>query len=841
MFGRSYWTYSNIDDVKVEELAEKLNISKATAKILLNRGLEDIDRASKFIRASLEDLYDPFLLKDMDKAVERIGSAIDKGQGIWIYGDYDVDGVSSTSILVKYFRSIGYPANYYIPNRIEEGYGINPDAIQEIHNKGGGLIITVDCGITSVKEVALANSLGIDMIITDHHECQGQLPEAYAIINPKQEDCQYPYEMLCGCGIAFKLIQALTPANVFKKQLYDYIDIVALATIADIVPLVDENRILVKNGLLAMQQTNNIGLHALIQVSGLKGKKLSAGQVGFTIAPRINAAGRIGDADGAVRLLTAEDFEEAMELAELLDKENKHRQQIEADIHQQALDLLENDKSYNKDNFLVLYKEDWHHGVIGIVASRIVEKYYRPVVILSVEGDEAKGSARSIPGFNLFEALHQCKDLFIKFGGHEQAAGLSLKVENIAAFRRKINEIINSTLTEEDFIPEISFDGQLKLKELNYDLLNELERLEPYGMGNPGPKFINRLIKPMYPKTMGVEGKHLRLTLQQKEHRMEAIAFNLGGLNDDLADAEGIDIVYSPEINEYNGNRRIQLNIKDLKIIRNSKLDKHCFSSCYYEALQLSDYITAAVEVNCPFSEVIVTEDKDIVLLKQLRENSPSLIVVNTIYQAIRLLSLSGIQQKKHRIKYRYGFNELSVSTCISQVDIIINPNIDKIDFRRYNKIILYDLFFSAKDFSQFIKLTDLHKTLVLYEPGDEGANEEVLNNIVPTREILVILYKFLMNTNNDRKVYTIKELLEVLKEKIELPNSALINHALDIFMEGKLLSYNKQGPNYEIQINRSKGKINLEELRSYQNAQRALDSFRSFQKQLVQLYMRRK
>ena len=841
MFGRNYWTYSNIDDIKVDELSEKLNISKATARILLNRGLEDIDRASKFIRASLEDLYDPFMLKDMDRAVDRIRRAIDKGQGIWIYGDYDVDGVSSTSILVKYFRNIGYPVNYYIPNRIEEGYGINLEAIQEIHNKGGGLIITVDCGITSVKEVALANSMGIDMIITDHHECQGELPDAYAIINPKQKDCQYPYVMLCGCGIAFKLIQALTPVDVFKKQLYDYIDIVALATIADIVPLVDENRILVKNGLLAMQQTNNIGLQALIQVSGLKGKKLSAGQIGFTIAPRINAAGRIGDADSAVRLLTAEDFDEAMELAELLDKENKHRQQIEADIHQQALDLLEGDKSYHKENFLVLYKEDWHHGVIGIVASRIVEKYYRPVVILSVEGDEAKGSARSIPGFNLFDALHQCKDLFIKFGGHEQAAGLSIKVENIEAFRKKINELINSTLTDEDFIPEISFDGQLKLKELNYGLLSELERLEPYGMGNPGPKFINRLIKPMYPKTMGVEGKHLKLTLQQQDHRMEAIAFNLGSLNEDLAGAEGIDIVYSPEINEYNGNRKIQLNIKDLKIIRNPKLDKDCFSNCYYEALQISDYITENEEIACPLSDVIVSEDKDIVLLRLLREENPSLIVVNTIDQAIRLLSLSGIQQKKHRIKYRYGFNQLILNTGASQVDIIINPNIDKIDFRRYNKIILYDLFFSAKDFIQFIKLTDLHKTSALYQLGDEKANEEVLNNIIPTREILVILYKFLMNTNNDRKVYTIKELLEVLMEKINIPNSALINHALEIFMEGKLLSYKKQGPIYEIEVHRSQGKINLEELRSYQNAQMALDSFRSFQNQLVQLYMRRK
>ena len=841
MFGKNYWTYNNVDDEKIDKLAEKLNITKVTSRILLNRGLEDIDKADKFIRASLEDLYNPFLLKDMDKAVERIQKSIKEGQGIWVYGDYDVDGVSSVSILVKFFRNINYPINYYIPNRIEEGYGINIEAISEIHDKGGKLIITVDCGITSVKEVAHGNSLGIDMIITDHHECQGLLPNAYAIVNPKQEDCQYPYDMLCGCGIAFKLIQALTPIEIFKKQLYDYIDIVALATIADIVPLVDENRIFVKNGLSAMQNTNNIGLQALIHVSGLKDKKLTAGQIGFTLAPRINAAGRIGDADGAVRLLTTEDHQEALKLADLLDKENKNRQQIEADIHHQALNILAVDESYHKDKFLVLYKEEWHHGVIGIVASRIVEKHYRPVVILSIEGDEAKGSARSIPGFNLFEALHHCKDLFIKFGGHEQAAGLSMKVENIELFRKKINEIINNTLSDEDFIPEIGFDGHLRLKEVDNNLLYELEKLEPFGMGNPGPKFINRLIKPVSPKTIGAEGKHLKLILQQEEYKAEGIGFNLGAFYEELTAAEQIDIVYSPEFNDYNGVRKMQLNIKDIKIIKNNSIDKASFLNCYYESFCLSDYLTPAEAVNISLESVVVTVDKDFMLLKILKQETSILILVNTMEQAIRLLSLSGIQQKKSRIKYKYAFNHLSISSFMSEVDIIINPNIDKIDYRRYNKIILYDQFFSSIDLIRLLKLTDTHKTTVLYEVGDEKSNEEILSNVIPSREILVILYKFLMSTNNDKNVYTIDELFELFKLKVKVPNRALIKNALEILREAKLISYEKLGQAYEIIMMKSSEKINLEELKSYQNAHRALEGFRGFQNEMQQLYMRRK
>ncbi len=841
MFGKSYWTYSNIDDEKIKELADGLNITKATSRLLLNRGLADIDKANRFIRASLEDLYDPYLMKDMKKAVDRIKAAIAAKQGIWIYGDYDVDGVSSTSILVKYFRNIGYPIDYYIPNRIEEGYGINTEAIKEIHNRGGNLIITVDCGITSVKEVELANSLGIDMIITDHHECHGELPMAYAIVNPKQEDCQYPYDMLCGCGIAFKLVQALTPPEDFKQQLNDYIDITAVATIADIVPLVDENRILVKNGLKRLQQTENAGLKALIQVSGLVGKKLSAGQIGFTLAPRINAAGRIGDANGAVRLLTTEDHREALTLAELLDKENKNRQQIEAEICQEALALVEGDMSYHRENFLVLYKEEWHHGVIGIVASRLVEKYYRPVVILSVEGDEAKGSARSIPGFNLFEALYQCKDLFLKFGGHEQAAGLSIKTENIPAFRRRINEIIDSTLREEDFIPEISFDGPLRLQELNDGFMKELEWLEPYGMGNPGPKFINRLIKPLYPKAIGTEGKHLKLTLQQKDHRAEGIAFNFGSLNQELLDTEKMDIVYSPEINEYNGNRKIQLNIKDVKIIKKKDFDRGAFSQCYYEALKLSDYITNSGAIDFPQDNIIVAEDKDMILLKLLKEQETTLILVNTLDQAIRLLSLSGIQQKKGRIKYKYAFNQLTNTSATSEVDIIINPNIDKIDFRRYNKIILYDQFFSAKDFISFTKLTNIHKTLVLYEAGDERSNEEILSNIQLTRELLVLLYKYISSTNNDKEVYRVQELMEALNSHKGPVNPTLIRLALEILMEGNLLSAKREGTTYCIQMNKNGEKIRLEDLKSYQNAQKAMAGFKAFQKEALQLYMRRK
>ena len=486
MFNKK-WTLKYKGSIKEYDLGKKMKISPEIGQILKNRGINNEEDAEIFINPSLEYLRDPFLMKDMQKAVDRITYAVENNQNIWIYGDYDVDGVSSTSILCIYFDSIGYPVKYYIPNRLEEGYGINEDAIRTLKEQECDLIISVDCGITSIKEVELANELGIDVIITDHHEVQDEIPNAYAVINPKQEQCQYPFDMLCGCGVAFKIIQALTPKDEFKKSMYKYLEIVTLATICDIVPLVDENRIIVKNGLRLMKDGENIGLRELINVCGIESDKIGSSHIGFSIGPRINASGRLGYSYLGVELFTTKSREEAMEIASLLEEKNNERQMIEAKMYHEAEEIILSDKNYESDKVLVIAKEGWQHGVIGIVASKLTEKYYKPTILLTIEDNEATGSARSIKGFSIFETLCSCSELLNKFGGHEQAAGLSMDSKNIDVLRKKVNEIANYKLTEEDMIENISVEFELNENAIDFNLIEELHSLEPFGMSNPSP------------------------------------------------------------------------------------------------------------------------------------------------------------------------------------------------------------------------------------------------------------------------------------------------------------------------------------------------------------------
>ena len=455
------WTLKHKGKIVDNELSKKIKISPEISQILKNRGIETEKDSEIFMDPSLDYLRDPFLMKDMEKAVKRIQEAIAKNEKIWIYGDYDVDGVSSTSILCIYFNSINYPVNYYIPNRLEEGYGINEDAIKLINEQGCNVLISVDCGITSVKEVELAKSLGIDVIITDHHECQTEIPNAFAVINPKQEDCNYPFDMLCGCGVAFKIIQALTPKEEFKYTMNNYLEIATLATICDIVPLVDENRIIVKNGLKLMKEGFNLGLRELTKVCGIETDKIGSSHIGFSIGPRINAAGRLGYSYLGVELFTTQSKEEAIEIASLLEEKNNERQMIEAKMYQEAEAIINSDERYKNDKVLIIANEGWQHGVIGIVASKLTEKYYKPTILLTIEDGEATGSARSIKGFSIFDALMKCSDILGKFGGHEQAAGLSLNEEYIDELRNRVNEFADYRLNQEDLIENIAVEFEL--------------------------------------------------------------------------------------------------------------------------------------------------------------------------------------------------------------------------------------------------------------------------------------------------------------------------------------------------------------------------------------------
>ncbi|SCZ07249.1 single-stranded-DNA-specific exonuclease RecJ [Alkaliphilus peptidifermentans] len=841
MLEKKIWTFKKADEDKINSLVKELNISTTTAKLLFNRGILDVEDAKIFLNSSLEYLHDPFLLKNMEKVVKRIKNAVEGNESIWIYGDYDVDGVSSTALLVRYFKSIGYSVESYIPHRMEEGYGVNCDAIKEISENGGQLIITVDCGITSVNEVAYANELGIDVIISDHHECQEELPAAYGIINPKQTDCGYPFKMLCGCGIALKIIQALMPKVEFIKEVHNYIDIAALATVADIVTLTDENRIIVKNGMKAMESSSNEGIRALLEVCGLKDKKINGGHIGFMLAPRINAAGRIGNAKIGVRLLTCDDYSEAIELAKFLDDENRERQHIEMEIFKQAIKQLEEDPELQNRKFLVLYNEGWHHGVIGIVASRIVEKYYKPTIIMSLEDGEAKGSARSIPGFNIFEALSSCKDMFIKFGGHEQAAGLSMKQEKLAEFKESINNKANEALSHDDFIREISFDDHLAYNEIDDKIISELELLEPHGMGNPGPKFICRSLKVSSIQTVGAEGKHLRVELINEGKKINGIAFGLGYLKEYIQSEDLVEVIFVPEYNIFNGYKNLQMNIKDMKVMQKGKRQNTTIYKDYFKNFKFEKAMLEDLDIKLKETRIITEDKKDKIIIEQIYEIAPTVILVNTLNKAFRLLGLMDIRQKNCIREFNVFFQYSPEPPKEGDVHIIINPNIDKIEFSSYNKIILYDQFFSPTQLNKLVALVDTKNLLVFYEADDETHNVEILKDMIPNRDKLITFYNY-FKTIKDKSILTIDEIVETInKQNKFIANEILLKGVLEIFKEARLVNYSLNSREVEIELEKPKGKVNLEELETYKNLQNWLNSQNDYQSRLKELYKRRK
>ncbi len=835
MMQKRYWTYNKLDNTKITELMNSLDIAKSVAKVLLNRKIESYDEAEKFLYPTIEQLYDPFLLKDMDRVVNRVKEAIKNEEKICIYGDYDVDGVASISIMLKYFDSINYSVSFYIPDRAEEGYGLNKEAIEEIANNGTELIITVDCGISSIDEVSFANDLGIDVIITDHHECQEILPDAYAIINPMQEDCTYPFDKLCGCGLALKLIQALTSGEIFKKSIYNYLDITAIATVADVVPLIDENRIIVKNGLDYMPKSENLGIQALLDVSRLLNKKLNTGHIAFGIAPRINAAGRISVAQTGVELLTTADANKAVELAQLLDAENKQRQQIEENILNEAINIIENDSKYADDKVLVIYNRNWHTGVIGIVASRIVEKYYKPTIILGVENNIAKGSARSIPEFNLFESMNKCRDLFIRFGGHHQAAGLSISVDNLEMFREKINIIAEEILTEEDLVPKTMYDDILQISDIDERLINELERLEPFGIANSSPKFVIKSSFPINMRGVGSDGKHLKFKLLSNGDYIDCIGFGLGGFEKLINNSDKIDLVFIPEYNIYDGNRDIQLNVKDIKISESVNYKNHPILKDYYKNFFINinwyENSNAIEGAGGPLKIYRGCKNKLVKSKIEACINNPILILVNTLEQAYKLLASLEYRESSKKTKISVSYNKPGNHTEECEVDVVINPIVDKIDYKRYNNIILYDMFYFAEQLKIFMYKNNNENTIFLYNNGDERSNVFVLENIIPTREQLVVLYKCFRNNNSDRIVFTFRGLYKSIKQKYNLEiNERLLDNSLTMFSEGKLLTYESKNNIYNVCMIEPVCKVDLNKLKFTQYLKEKKQQYNDFE-----------
>lgn len=741
--------------VKTDELSNKLKISPEISQILKNRKIENEKDAEIFMNPSLDYLRDPFLMKDMKKSVERINIAIENKERIWIYGDYDVDGVSSTSILCIYFDSINYPINYYIPNRLEEGYGINEDAIKNIHSQGCDLIISVDCGITSVKEVDLANELGIDVIITDHHECQSEIPNAYAVINQKQDDCNYPFDMLCGCGVAFKLIQALTPKEEFKTSLYNYLEIVTLATICDIVPLVDENRIIVKNGLKLMSEGKNIGLKELIKVCGVESDKIGSSHIGFAIGPRINASGRLGYSKLGVELFTTKSIEKAKEIANILEEKNNERQLIEAKMYQEAEAIIESNERYKSDKVLVIAKEGWQHGIIGIVASKLTEKYYKPTILLTIEDGEATGSARSIKGFSIFDALVRCKDLLNKFGGHEQAAGLGLDSDKVEQLSREVNKFAQYELSEDDLIENIKVEFELEEHAINLDLVEELHKLEPFGLSNPNPRFIVRdaILKNIM--AIGKNKQHLKFTIE-KEKSYDCIGFNMAYLKGGFNTGDKVDVLFQLDENNFMGNRSVQFLLKDMRLShpKNTSLNEDSIE--LFEKIipdidnlyKLNDVDEDAIcnKMNASNIEEALNGNKNINIFEHITKNT--LIIANTVNGFYNALSDISLVDEEICGEFEVSYNNSTSNN--DKLQLIFSPNIDKIDIKRYNNIILYDYLYNKGDYSYLCTNANNETSIIkYYSQADLIYLKNIVNNLVLDREEFISVYKIALSQKN--------------------------------------------------------------------------------------------
>ena len=560
--GTKIWKTTEINSDIISSIANNTGVSTLLATVLASRGFSDSDSIKDFLNPKLANLYSPYLLKDMEKSVERIIREIKNNGKILIYGDYDVDGVTSTSLLYNFLKSSGADVDYFIPDRMEEGYGLNMNALASICELKPSLIITVDCGVSGLQEVEYINQQGIDIIITDHHECPEILPKAYSIINPKQPECPYPFKKLAGVGVAFKLAQALSQRLYGdNRQMLKYLDLVCLGTVADIVPLVGENRIFVKYGLKTVENTENVGLRALCNESGIK--EIDSWSIGYLLAPRINAAGRLGGAGRAVELFVTDDAQRAEAIAKELNQDNKKRQDIEASLTEEIVELI-NAYNHDDDNILVIHGENWHHGVIGIVASRITEKYNKSCILISFEDEIGRGSGRSVDGLNLFDILQKGGHLLEKYGGHEKAAGLTVQRKNIKEFKKLVEKIAAEKLMETTFERTINVDAEIDARQLDFEAVNDLKLMEPFGMENPAPLFTLEKLKIGNLRTVG-DNKHLKLVLKSSGFTVEGIGFRMGELQNELEVGGCVDIVCSSEINTFAGRKTVQLNIKDLR------------------------------------------------------------------------------------------------------------------------------------------------------------------------------------------------------------------------------------------------------------------------------------
>ena len=555
------WNIKKYDEELVTKVKETYNVSDMLAKLMISRNVE-FDEMGSFLRADLSKIEDPFVMKDMDKFVSRVKKAIDSSENICIYGDYDVDGITSITVLYKFLKNLGANVSYYLPDRLVEGYGVNNEAIDEIIEKhNASVIITVDCGITAVEEVEYAKTKNIDFLITDHHQCSMEVPDAACVIDAKQPGCKSKFKELAGVGVAFKCMMALAKEYGLEEDSYmKYIDMVAIGTISDIVSLTSENRIISKYGLEAIKVTKNVGLSALLKLVG--SNEIDSTLVSFSLAPRINACGRMGNASLAVELFLCEKMQEATRLAEKLDAQNKQRQEIERKIYEQALKMA-TEKGLVVKNSIVLYDENWHSGIIGIVASKLVNMFYKPVILFTKENGVVRGSGRCPTGFSLYNAVSECKDMLVQFGGHEHAAGMTIEEDKIDEFRNKFEEVVKS-IVPKDNREVLDIDLEITKEDLNVRTVKDVFLIKPYGQMNPEPVFVYKNLKVQAISTIK-EGKHLKLTLRDQNNLILGLGFGCGDRRDELVIGDKVDIVANIAINTYTSPKTIQFMLKDFR------------------------------------------------------------------------------------------------------------------------------------------------------------------------------------------------------------------------------------------------------------------------------------
>jgi len=558
------WNIVSADENKVNTLQQSLNIHPVICKILVQRGIDTYEKAKDFFRPQLTELHSPWLMKDMEKAVDRIMLATNTNEKILVFGDYDVDGTTAVAGMYKFLKNFYANIDFYIPHRYREGYGVSKAGIDFAKENGFTLIISLDCGIKSADLIAYAKTLGIDFIVCDHHLPDEIVPAASAILNPKQPDCSYPYKELCGCGVGFKLMTALAQKmNLPAEAAFEYLDLLATAIAADIVPMTGENRILAFHGLIKANTKPNFGIKALAKLSGLT-KELHITNLVFMIAPRVNAAGRMDDARKAVQMFVAESEEEALQFAEMLHSDNTDRKEADKSITEEAISLINDNKDWINRKSTVVFQPHWHKGVVGIVASRVIEHFYRPTVVLTQSGEFAAGSARSVPGFNLYEAIHACREHLLGYGGHFAAAGLTMELNQVTAFREKFEEIVSSSILPELLIPEIIIDAEISLKDIKQSFYDIIGQMEPFGPENLRPVFIaKKVIDSGWSKI--VKEQHIRFSLKQENVTITGIGFNMAENFKLLEQKNAVDIVFTIDENEWNGSTTLQLKMIDFR------------------------------------------------------------------------------------------------------------------------------------------------------------------------------------------------------------------------------------------------------------------------------------